>query len=631
MIKISDINIGMRLNTLISASLILAFSFLAYYIITKEKSKSFEDTHVQMQEHIDNLSLIIQQDYLANQTLLESGIRAAEEIINLTGSISVSKKNSVVLNGINQESQENRKIILKNLNLADKPLLNDTMLTYNINKVVECYVTLFQKFDGGFVRISTNVKDNNGKRAVGSYISNSTSIAKAINNKKSFKGVANVLDKECVTYYEPLVIDNEVVGILSVGVENNTVNLVKRKFEDKRFFGTGYPYLVDKDGVLLVHPDSEGDNIASTDFFQTMIADTVGEGYFVYSWKGRNKFQFFKHLEEFNNYVAITAYEDDVFATANEIRNSIVITSVVIILILIIMVSWIARSISKGLGKAVFIAENISKGNLKVNIDINQKDEIGQLAIALNSMADKLRGIVYDIRSGANNISSASNQLSTSSEQLSQGANEQAGSLEEVASTMEEMLANIQQIDLNATNAKDVSIAASKGTVKIGLHAKDSLMANENIARKILIINDIAEQTNILSLNASVEAARAGELGKGFSVVASEVRKLAEISKTASDEIKSITIKGVDITRLAGDVVEAIIPKINSTSQLIQEIAASSIEQNRGAEQINNALQQLNDVTQQNASASEEVAANANSLAHQANLLLNSISYFKLE
>jgi len=319
-----------------------------------------------------------------------------------------------------------------------------------------------------------------------------------------------------------------------------------------------------------------------------------------------------------------------------EINNSLTIMltiGIIAIFLGIIFAGIINKSIKVGIVKAVAIASIIADGDLSMNLEqsyINRKDEIGELSRALQKMIDKLKEIAESIVAGSDNIASASEQTSSTAQQLSQGANEQASSVEEVSSTMEEMTSNIQQNSDNAQQTEKIATFSAEGIKNVSIAASDSLVSVKNISDKIGIINDIAFQTNILALNAAVEAARAGEHGRGFAVVAAEVRKLAERSKLAANEIVELAKSSVQKTEDAGRLMMTILPEIEKTAKLVQEIAAASLEQNNGGIQINNAIQQLNTITQQNASASEEMASNAEELTSQAEQLRDIVSYFKI-
>jgi methyl-accepting chemotaxis protein len=290
----------------------------------------------------------------------------------------------------------------------------------------------------------------------------------------------------------------------------------------------------------------------------------------------------------------------------------------------------ITRGIVGPVRKGVAFAEEISRGNLGAEIDVEQKDEIGQLAGALRKMVDKLREVVGEVTSASDNVASGSEELSSSSESLSQGATEQAASVEEVSSSMEEMTANIRQNAENAQQTEKIAQQAAQDAEKGGEAVQGTVSAMKEIAEKISIIEEIARQTNLLALNAAIEAARAGEHGKGFAVVAAEVRKLAERSGQAAGEISELSANSVEIAEQAGQMLKKIVPDIQKTSELIQEIAASSNEQNSGAEQINKAVQQLDSVIQQNASASEEMASTSEELSSQAEQLQQTMSFFTM-
>ncbi len=304
--------------------------------------------------------------------------------------------------------------------------------------------------------------------------------------------------------------------------------------------------------------------------------------------------------------------------------------SVAGVIIAVLFGMFIANIISNPLRKGVVFAQAVAAGDLTQKIDLDQKDEIGQLALALNQMVTKLGSIVSEVMAASDNVASGSQELSATAQQMSQGATEQAASAEEISSSMEEMASSIRQNTDNAMQTEKISIKSSVDAKDGGKAVVETVAAMKEIATKISIIEEIARQTNLLALNAAIEAARAGEHGKGFAVVASEVRKLAERSQSAAGEISSLSTRSVAIAEQAGDMLTKMVPDIQKTSELVQEITASSKEQDTGAEQINKAIQQLDQVIQQNASASEEMASTSEELSSQAEQLQDSISFFNI-
>jgi len=276
----------------------------------------------------------------------------------------------------------------------------------------------------------------------------------------------------------------------------------------------------------------------------------------------------------------------------------------------------------------VAAAQEVAAGNLTVKL--TQRSEGDELMKALSEMVRQLTAVVTEVKVAADNVASGSAQMSSGSEEMSQGATEQAAAAEEASSSMEQMSSNIRQNADNATQTEKIAMKSAQDAKAGGQAVAETVVAMKDIAAKINIIEEIARQTNLLALNAAIEAARAGEHGKGFAVVAAEVRKLAERSQKAAGEISQLSSASVEVAERAGEMLGRMVPDIQRTAELVQEISAASREQDTGAEQINKAIQQLDQVIQQNAGAAEEMASTAEELTAQAEQLQSTISFFRI-
>jgi methyl-accepting chemotaxis protein len=311
----------------------------------------------------------------------------------------------------------------------------------------------------------------------------------------------------------------------------------------------------------------------------------------------------------------------------------IIVVLLIGIIICLIISGFITNSFTGIIKECLATTEHVAEGNIRVSFDrtsLERKDEFGKLSNATNNMLIKMRDLISGIINSASSIRDAGENMNDNSQKLSQSANDQASLIEELSSSMEEMAANIQQNSENAQQTNGITSRITEGLNKTINANEEVRKQSAAISEKILIINDIASQTNILALNAAVEAARAGEHGRGFAVVASEVRKLAERSKVAADEIISLSHKSVKVVEEASQYLNATTPDINQTIRLVKEIATASLEQNEGAIQINTAVQLLNTVAQRNAAASEDIASNAVELSSQADALVEMSEVFKI-
>lgn len=302
----------------------------------------------------------------------------------------------------------------------------------------------------------------------------------------------------------------------------------------------------------------------------------------------------------------------------------VIITSLIIIYLFNKSISAKIKEVSKKI-------TDLSQGKLHRTKQTDySSDEIGDLQKKIDDVSSKLIDTVINIREGAERVAHSSSRMRDISMEVAMGANRQSTSSEEVSTTMEEIAGNIDQNATNAGKTQDISDNASNGIKKLTVEIESSLNYTRQIADKITIINDIAFQTNLLALNAAVEAARAGDHGRGFSVVAAEVRKLAEKSKGAADQIINLSSTCFDISQKAHSMMQDLSPEIEKTTLMIREIALSSIEQRTGVEQVNSAIGDLTTIIQQNSQLSENMSNSAIDLEKEANKLISDIEFFQV-
>lgn len=414
-----------------------------------------------------------------------------------------------------------------------------------------------------------------------------------------------------------------------------------------RYKGNEYFWINDMNSVVVVHganADLNGKDLSNLKdendvyIFREFInvCKANGEGFVNYHWPKAGasepvpKVSYVKLFKPWNWVVGSGIYVDDVDAQVASLRWQILIPTIISMGILMTIVVLVVRSMIRPVQEIVEVSSRMAKGDLTMELEAKTKDEVGQLTSAMSHMIRELRRVVGNVSQASEQVAAGSEEMSSSSVELSQGATEQASAVEQVSSSMEEMTSSIGQNAENAQTTNSMTNQAAIDTEKGGKAVAETVGAMKQIAEKISIIEEIARQTNLLALNAAIEAARAGEHGKGFAVVAAEVRKLAERSGTSAAEISELSTSSVQVAEQAGELLAKIVPDIQKTAELVQEISAATNEQNEGGVQVNKAIHEMDKVIQQNAAASEEVASTAEELSAQAVQLQKAMQFFKV-
>jgi methyl-accepting chemotaxis protein-2 (aspartate sensor receptor) len=347
------------------------------------------------------------------------------------------------------------------------------------------------------------------------------------------------------------------------------------------------------------------------------------------------------------NALVVKIAQKELTSTHNDIRDAEVLTGVIALAALvagIIISLGITRQITLPLNNTLQMAKRIAEGDLTAAHATVRSDELGMLMNAVSGMNDNLRNMIGDIRQGVREVSNAASEISSGNTDLSSRTEEQAAAVEQTAASMEQLSSTVKQNTDNAHQASKLATEASQTAQTGGKQVSDVVLtmqqisgSSKRIAEITSVINGIAFQTNILALNAAVEAARAGEQGRGFSVVASEVRSLAQRSAQAAKEIEGLIAESVErvnsgakLVEKTGHTMQDIVKSVSDVRDIMSEIASASDEQSRGINQISLAIVEMDTTTQQNSALVEQSASAADTLEEQARALSRAVSVFRL-
>jgi methyl-accepting chemotaxis protein len=424
-------------------------------------------------------------------------------------------------------------------------------------------------------------------------------------------------------------------GVAGVGMKPNMLveELQKRKVTE-----SSHLWLIDNKGMIQMSQDTAEINQSISKFLSPEMQKTIlekDEGVIadkvVYGEKSEVAFM---GVGNTGYKMIVLAPTDELISLLAPIRSNTMIFSVVFLVITLLIVNFLAKSIAKPVSRLTQLASSFAEGKLSISIesDLTQRDdEIGGLAKAFETMKVELVNVIDKVKVSAGLVSHGSDDLNKSALHLSESAMEQASSTEEVSASMEEMHANIEQNAFSAKNAEGISSKISEEAKRGESILSEAVASIKNISERILVVDELARQTNLLALNAAIEAARAGEHGKGFAVVATEVKKLAERSREIAMRIRELSGSSEHIAGQAQIIFTGLVSEIQSSTSMIMEISAASLEMEKGGQQINSAIMELDKVTQANSDAADKISQLTGKFAREAEALNESVQFFKLD
>lgn len=381
--------IGTKLYAFVGGVVVIVFIIFGIYIYSILKTNIDKSYQEAIGEYLDNYSKIIDLEIESRKKAEVFAIKIASNYLKSLGNITETTEQVNIGNYIVNKWLINGKQIQEDNDIVD-----------NIKSMGLTASTIFQKTPQGYLRISTNVKTDEGKRAIGTIIGYDSPVAQALEKGETYIGRAWVVNAWFIAAYEPIRINGEIKGSIFTGQPEINYSELTNYFKDKKYFGSGYPYLVDNKGILTAHPNSVGTSIANEDFFKEIQKEKDGK--VVYNWNGREKTQLFKYIKSIDSYITVGWYNDDYNSILNSLRNIIVIAIIIALAVVILTLLFIVRGIVKSLKKGVYAAESIANGNMDVDLETNSKDETGLLLSSMKRMADSIKGLVREMNGVAN-------------------------------------------------------------------------------------------------------------------------------------------------------------------------------------------------------------------------------------
>jgi methyl-accepting chemotaxis protein len=519
--------------------------------------------------------------------------------------------------------------------------------------------TVFARVGDDFLRVSTSVKKEDGSRAVGTMLGKSHPAYASVIAGKPYVGPARLFGRDYMAKYVPVLADGQVVAMLFVGFDYTAEwKATTAQFSEVRIGEKGYVYLLDarttaSRGTLIVHPKHVGKKAGDegvAPHYKTILEQREGSLQYEIPGGGRRAASF-ELSPSWNYIVAASLDQDELMASARDLRNLMLLLAPVALLLGAVLLLLVVRRALRPLGPLAESVARLGAGDLTVRVGHVRNDEIGRLGQGFNAMADALRALIADTATTVGSLRQSMTALEASSRRVAEGSHAQSDAAAGVAASVEELSTGVDTVaentrDTEALCGRTRELAVEGGTVvdhaasEVGAIAQSVTSASAtirelggrsaDISRIVDVIRDIAEQTNLLALNAAIEAARAGEQGRGFAVVADEVRNLAERTSSSTQEISRMVVAiqgetgraidsmeqcrrqvetGVARAHAAGKALGEINGSVDDAMIKVSEIASSIREQSVATQDIARSIERIATMSDANAAAAGESKA----------------------
>jgi methyl-accepting chemotaxis protein len=385
--KLNDLTTGAKLSLTLSFTITIIMVCFGLYTIRSQRSSLISDSDERLFEQVNDLVNIID---LKN---VESFGKLAYEIFTTNGKLTLNRSNPLSINVVNQQNNNSQSIELPRLLYNDKPLYRNFDFVNSIEGLAKGTNTIFQKFSDGYLRISTNIKNASGERVINTFIPSSSPVSQALDRGETFKGRAIIMGEWYLTIYQPLTVGDAIVGAYYYGIPEKDLSELKKIFSEKKYYTSGYPYVVSSDGTFIIHPQKVGESISNESFFKDMVS--MKEGKLKYMWEGKAKFQHFKYYPTADLYIATTIYESDLMRAIKISRNATIVAVLlgmaIVIVIGIVMGKTIQRNIKMVNSQIKDVVDGVLDGNLNVRADAMQTNlEFRDITVGLNRVVDSL-------------------------------------------------------------------------------------------------------------------------------------------------------------------------------------------------------------------------------------------------